>query len=266
MTMDGNATGSLGAIVLANGLADKLASKVGVTHKALLDIAGEPMVLRVKQAVDACPRVGHSIIACLKDGPVAEALRDRAEVVEAEGGSFLNGIERGFEAMPEARQVILATCDMPLLSPVAVSDFAGQVLDSPEMDLVYAMVDIRLVHKAYPDAHRTAIRLREGSYTAAGLCAVSRHFVANCGDTLMAAFAARKSKVAMGRLLGWSFLARFALGTLSVADIVKRGEELLSCRCRAVHLPYPECGFDVDTLGDLESARGAYARRNDGQA
>lgn len=264
MSANAEAAGTLGALVLANGLADKLAHRLGVPHKALLDIAGEPMVLRVKQAVDACPQVRHSVIACLKDGPVAEALRGRAELVEAEGGSFLDGIERGFEAMPEATQVLLATCDMPLLSPAAVTEFAGEVLGSPDMDVVYAMVDIRLVQKAYPETHRTAVRLREGSYTAAGLSAVSRHFIDNCGSTLMEAFAARKSKLAMARLLGWDFLARLAFGGLSVDDIVRRSEELLKCRCRAVHLPHPECGFDVDTLRDLESARRVYARINGG--
>lgn len=253
---------ALGALILANGTADKLAHRLGAPHKALLDIGGEPMVLRVKQAVDACPRVRHSVIVCLRDGPVAQALRGQADLVEASGGSFLEGIERGFEAMPEASRVLLVTCDMPLLTPVAVTEFARQVLASPEVDVVYAMVDIALVRQAYPDAHRTAVRLREGSYTAAGLSAVSRHFIEHCGGTLMEAFAARKSKLAMARLLGWDFLARLAFGSLSVADIVRRGEELLNCRCRAVHLPYPECGFDVDTPSDLESARRAFARAN----
>ncbi len=264
--MSGNEepAGALGALVLANGLADKLATKFGVAHKALLDIAGEPMVLRVKEAVDACPRVKHSVIACLQGGPVAEALRGRAELVEAKGGSFLEGIQRGFEAMPEAARVLLVTCDMPLLSPEAVTEFAGEVLASPEMDVVYAIVDIGLVRKAYPETHRTAIRLREGSYTAAGISAVSRRFIENCGATLTEAFAARKSKLAMARLLGWDFLARLAVGSLSLADIVKRAEELLKCRCRAVTLPYPECGFDVDTPGDLASARQAFTRINGG--
>jgi GTP:adenosylcobinamide-phosphate guanylyltransferase len=253
-------TGSLGAIVLANGHADKLATKLGVPHKALLDMGGVPMVLRVREALEASPLVGRTVIACLKGGPVAEALRGQTELAEAEGESFLNGIEQGFAAMPEADRAILATCDMPLLSPAAVTELAGQVLKPPAVDLVYAIVEIELERRAYPETHRTSVKLREGSYTAAGLCAVSRRFVETCGPILMAAFGARKSKVAMGRLLGWGFLARFALGTLSLGDIAKRAEELLDCKCRVVDLPYPESGFDVDSLTDLESARRVFER------
>lgn len=249
------ANGSLGAIILANGTADKLASHCGAAHKALLDIAGQPMVMRVLAAVQASPLVSQAVVACLQDGPVAKALRGLAPLAESAGGTFFDGIKVGFEALAGVDRVLLVTCDMPLLSPAAVTDFSQQVLQTPEADLVYAMVDIACVREAYPNTMRTAVRLREGHYTAAGISAVSARFVEHSGPLLMAAFAARKSKVAMGRLLGWSFLARFALGRLAVEDIVRRAEELLDCRARAVALPYPECGFDVDSVRDLHAVR-----------
>jgi len=254
---------SLGAIVMANGEADKLACKLGATHKALLDIGGRTMLDRVLAALQASPEIGRIVVACRKGGPVAEALRGRVDLAETEAPTFLDGINAGFAAMPEVSRALLVTCDMPLLSPEAVGAMVSEAAAKPNTDLLYAMVEIERTRKAYPEAHRTAIRFKEGSYTAAGVCAVSRRFVEECGPILLAAFKQRKSKIGMTRLFGIGFLAKFALGILSVEGLVKRAEEMLTCSCAAVNLPFAECGFDVDTERDLIAAR-AYVARVDG--
>lgn len=254
--------GELAAIVMANGEADKLAQKLASPHKALLDIEGLTMVERVVAAVQAAPEISTVVVACRQDGAVARHLRGRVQLAEADKPTFLGGIEAGFAAVPQARRALLVTCDMPLLSADSVSALAKEAADLPDKDLVYAMVDIALTRKCYPETHRTSIHLKEGNFTAAGLSVVSRRFIEECGPHLMAAFGARKSKLAMARIFGATFLARFVLGMLSVADLVKRADELLQCNCAAVQLPFAECGFDVDSEADLAAARKSYCRLN----
>lgn len=251
----------LGAIVLANGGADKLADHGGVTHKALLELAGQTMIEQVLAAVQGCPLVGETVVACAAGGPVEAALAGRVELAPAEDQTFLGGIEAGFARLGGTSRALLVTCDMPLLTTAAVTDFIREVRRRPEADLVYSMVDIELTRQRFPEAHRTSVRLRDGNFTAAGLTAISSRFLQHGGPRLMAAFAARKSKVALGRLLGVSFLLRFALGLLSVEDIVRRAESLLDCRVAAVRLHHPECGFDVDTEEDLKAAQIALERQ-----
>jgi molybdopterin-guanine dinucleotide biosynthesis protein A len=247
--------GRLGAIVMANGPADKLACKLGAAHKALLDVGGRTMIQRVVDALRASPEISHVVVACRQGGPVAESLRGQVDLAESEAPSFLDGISAGFAAMPDVSRALLVTCDMPLLTPQAVSAIVHEAAARPEVGLLYAMVDIRLTQQAYPEGHRTAIRLKEGSYTAAGVCVVSREFITKSGPIIMEAFKQRKSKIGMARLFGIGFLAKFALGILSVEGLVKRADEMMGCRCAAVSLPFAECGFDVDTESDLEAAR-----------
>jgi molybdopterin-guanine dinucleotide biosynthesis protein A len=254
----------LGAIVMANGSADKLATKLGATHKALLDIGGKTMIDRVVDALRAAPEITHVVVACRKDGPLAEYLRGKVDLAESEAPTFVDGISAGFAAMPEVSRALLVTCDMPLLTPASVGAIVGEAAARPDIDLLYAMVDINLTKQAYPEAHRTAIRLKEGSYTAAGVCVVSRRFIEQSGPILLEAFKQRKSKIGMARLFGISFLAKFALGVLSVKGLVKRAEEMLGCSCAAVELPFAECGFDVDTEKDLAAARECVCRVEQG--
>lgn len=252
--------GRVGAIVMANGDACKLARKLAAPHKALLDVNGKPMIDRVLHAVHGCSLVDGVIVSCLPGGPIATHLGDRVTLAQPSDPTFLGGIAEGFRLAPEMERALLVTCDMPLLTPESIEFFAQQAAQSPEADVVYGMVDVHLTRRHYPETRRTAIKLREGQYTAAGLSVVSRRFIEECGPTLMDAFHARKSKVAMAQLLGFGFLVRFALGSLSLDQIVRRAEELLQGKCAAVSIPYPECGFDVDSEADLAAARAALQR------
>jgi GTP:adenosylcobinamide-phosphate guanylyltransferase len=250
----------MGAIVMANGDACKLAAEVGVPHKALLEFAGASMIERVVAALQGCPQIGQIVVSCRPGGPIADHLGDRAELGLPEDPTFLGGIAQGFAQMPQAERALLVTCDMPLLTPQAVGHFVEEAAYHPEADVVYGMVDISLTRRRYPGTRRTAIRLKEGSYTASGLTVVSRRFVEHCGPLLMAAFQARKSKLAMARLLGYGFLVKFALGMLSVHEVLARAEVLLDGKVAAVAIPYAECGFDVDSQQDLAAVRDILAR------
>ena len=245
---------------MANGEADSLACKLGAPHKALIDIVGQTMIGRVLCAVKSSPEISHVVVACRKGGPVAEALRGQVDLAETEAPTFLDGITAGLAAMPEVSRALLVTCDMPLLSAEAVSAFVHEAAAKPDIDALYGMVQVELTRQAYPETKRTAIRLKEGNYTAAGVAVVSRRFVERCGPLLLALFQQRKSKIGMARIFGISFLAKFAMGVLTVEQLVKRAEELLDCRCAAVDLPFAECGFDVDSERDLAAAQACVCR------
>jgi molybdopterin-guanine dinucleotide biosynthesis protein A len=246
---------------MANGDADKLARALGAPHKALLDLCGRSMIERVVDALESCPRIERVVVACREGGPVAEHLRGQVDLAETRQAlTFLDGIQAGFAAMPGVLRAVLVTCDMPLLSSEAVAAIVEQAQEHPDVDLLYAMVEVELTRQAYPETQRTAIRLKEGNYTAAGVAVVTRGFIEQAGPVLLEAFKQRKSKIGMARLFGIGFLAKFALGILSVAGLVKRAEEMLNCRCAAVSLPFAECGFDVDSEEDLEAARQCLSR------
>ena len=255
-----NTETKLGAIVMANGGADGLACRLGVGHKALLEVSGRSMIERVIDALQASDEISQVVVACRQGGAVAGALRGQVDLAESAAPTFLDGISAGFAAMPQVDRAVLVTCDMPLLSVEAVNAIVREAAHRPQIDLLYAMVAVELTRAAYPETRRTAIRLKEGNYTAAGVAVVSRRFVEQSGPLLLEAFKQRKSKVGLARLFGLGFLAKFALGVLTVEGLVKRAEELLNCRCAAVDLPYAECGFDVDSEQDLAAAEACICR------
>ena len=64
-----SATQGLTALVLAGSRreGDPLAASAGVSHKALIPVAGQPMLERVVSALAAVPRIGRILIATGRD-------------------------------------------------------------------------------------------------------------------------------------------------------------------------------------------------------
>ena len=74
----------------------------------------------------------------------------------------------------------------------------------------------------------------------------SRELVRRERQRLGRAFAGRKNPISLARLLGGAFIWRYVTGRLTIADIVKRANQILGCEAMVVDSPYPEICFDVD--------------------
>ena len=101
------------ALILAGGSSTRFRAP-----KALVDVAGKPMVQRVFEAVS--PFAGEVIVS-IADSSMADALRrflSRAEyaVDERRGMGPIEGIRRGIE-IARGERLLVAPCDAPLLRP-----------------------------------------------------------------------------------------------------------------------------------------------------
>ena len=67
----------------------------------------------------------------------------------------------------------------------------------------------------------------------------------------------RKNPVALAKLLGFGFLAKFLTKSLTVADVVAKIEQVVGAKIQAVQTAPAELAFDVDDIPDYE-----YALRN----
>ena len=101
------------ALILAGGSSTRFRAP-----KALVDVAGKPMVQRVFEAVS--PFAGEVIVS-IADSSMADVLRrflSKAEyaVDERHGMGPIEGIRRGIE-IARGERLLVAPCDAPLLRP-----------------------------------------------------------------------------------------------------------------------------------------------------
>jgi len=230
------------ALVLGGGRQDPLAARYGVPSKAFLPVAGRPMA--------------SWVLAALREGGVRRIafagpygpLNPEPDLRLPDAGGLLENVEAGLRALGEDRPVLVVTADIPLLSPQAVAYFLE---NAPRAALVYPIVPKEKVEARFPGMKRTYARLREGVFTGGNLVLLDPELFKKALPLAKKVVEHRKNPLALAGLFGWGTILKLLLGRLSVAELEARGAKILGVPVRAMVVPYPEIGVDVDKPEDL---------------
>jgi len=255
------------AVVIAAGrISGAFAERAGTNIKALIDIAGRPLVDYVLSALRECEVTGRIALV----GPrelLAHPSSAKADLRVQEVGSgpdnFFAGIEaleahtrqasEGARAPDGESRVLLCASDLPHLTPTGLKHFLERV--PPEAEIAYAFSRASLYMERYPGVRCMRVRLREGVFTGGSVQLIDPAAVQRNLPLFNRVFRARKSKLGMGALLGFGLLLRFALGILSIQEIEARARQLTGCEARGVLCEDPGLAFDIDLWQHLELAR-----------
>lgn len=252
---------SVDAILPAGGrIRGAFAERAGTNVKALIRLGGATLLARTLAALRATERVGRIVIVGPRDVLDHPDAR-RADAVLPEGGdSGPANIMRGLEWLQEAGRrgadrALIVTTDLPFLTPLSVTGFLEAC--PANLDICVPVLTRGEFGARFPDFRITCVRLRDGDWTMGCAFLVNPQAMAENRGLIERAFAARKSPLAMARLLGVGFLLRFAARRLTIPEVERRGGELLHCAAGAITGCPPELAFDIDTPTEYDYAAAA---------
>ncbi len=254
----------IAAVILAGGTReDKVAAAYGVPVKALAELRGRPLVSYVVQAI-AEADLRPVVVATSAEAAdrVQAAAGASAKVVVASGPRFTDTLSSGLEAVASYQRVLLATGDLPLLTPAAVQDFLSEAL-ATGADIVYSTVPRSALGRILSKGRRLFVRLKEGRFTGGNLVLANQQALRCVIETVERAFAGRKSPVALAKLLSVGFVLKYLLGRLDIPTILRRGEQVLQCKAAVIVSSHPEVCFDIDRPEDLHIAEQALSSRDE---
>lgn len=242
------------AIVLAGGVNnEQLRQYSRAEYEALIEIGGKPMVSFVVDALLNVEEIRNVVVV----GPWSELSKclsdSRIKIVES-GNGIIDNVLIALENMQPTEKVVVATADIPMLTPEAIKDF----LDSCsriDADFYYPIVAKEENEKQYPGMRRTYVKLREGTFTGGNIFLVNPQVVQNCVEAAKRIIAHRKQPLQLSRILGIKFIFQFLLGTLTLPEVSQRVSEILTLRGAVIVSAYPEVGIDVDKPSDLDLVR-----------
>ncbi len=245
------------AIVLAGDRRadDPLVVSSGKGCKALLSIAGSPMVLHVLRALDASTDVASVHIS----GPPAPALREEPELSarisdgrlawRAPGPTPSTSASDVMGDIDPAQPVLLTTADHPLLRPEIIGYFC-RAADASGADVVVGLAPYAHVRQIFPTMRKTVLRFRDDDYCGCNLFA----FITPQGRALAGLWrqveSARKTPWRVLQLLGWTAVLRYRLGWLTLEQAMTLLTRRTGIRVAAVRMPFGESGVDVDSESD----------------
>lgn len=247
---------NLTALVLAGsrGPDDPMARAFKVRHKALLPVAGEPMVLRVIRALAATPEIARIVVVieapeviALLPG-LAAAANGKPVTTMPAAGSPSTSVIAALEQL--GTPLLVTTADHALLEPAWVSHFVAARPASADATLALARSE--QVMAAAPGTQRTFLRFRGGAYSGCNLFFFATPRASNFAQLWRRVEVLRKQPVKMLGLLGWSFALRYRLGWLSFdAALARLGTLAGGAKAAMVELPFGRAAVDVDKPDDL---------------
>lgn len=246
------------AIVLAGDREpnNPVARAAGVPCKVLAPAGAEPMLLRVVEALESSPFISN-IIVC---GPDRSTFSRSGLLKELDASGRIRWLEadktpstsawKAMETVPEDKPVLLTTGDHALLTREII-DFFCQKSVEKKCDVTAALCLLETVIRAFPNTHRTAYRLKDGSYCSCNLFSFLTPDARNAALFWRRVEAKRKNPLKVIHTFGWIPAFKYLTGQLSLSDGMKQISRCVGCRAGAVIMPFPEAAVDVDTPEDL---------------
>lgn len=260
------------SLVLAGsrGEADPLAEATGLRHRALLDVAGVPMLLRVVRTLDAMPEVGRIIVsiddpAALNEQPeLAARVEDGSLEVHQSLSSPSHSVLDVLENVASGGRVLVTTADHALLTPEIAGHFLSRV-ERSKADVLVGLVSRRVIEARFPDTTRTYLHMRGDAWSGANLFAFRTPDGRRAAAFWRRAESFRKQPWRLVGTFGPVNLLLFLLRRLDLDAALERASKVIGTRVAAVTLPFAEAAVDVDRPSDLELVTRLLAKKRSAQ-
>jgi GTP:adenosylcobinamide-phosphate guanylyltransferase len=255
----------MNAIVLAGGIPEENDQLYAYTQggaKALVDIAGKPMVQWVVDALDRAPSVGDLIVVGLPPGSSLNCSKPLS-LLEDQGSMLRNikaGVDRLAVSHPTDTHALIVSSDIPSITPEIV-EWRIDVARAADVDLDYAVVERSTMEARFPRSNRSYVRLRDVE-VCGGDINVARLALAQDEDLWTRLIEARKNALRQAALFGFGTLFLVMARRLTLPDAERRVSAQLGLKGRVSRSPYAEVAMDVDKPHQLELLRDELGRRS----
>ena len=249
------------AIVLAGRRsgADPLLTGSGVSTKALLPIAGQPMLVHVVCALRASPLVGPITVLAQNSAELAAepGLGAIADLHFKDSGQ---GISRSLAAAlpPGDDPLLVTTADHVLLTPAMIAEFLDGAADS---DVAVAMVERRVLLARYPQSRRTWLKFRGGWWSGANLFRLRGQRALPVLEFWSEIERDRKKGIKILAAFGPWLLLGAVLRLLTIDQGISRAGKRFGLRARVVAMSDAEACIDVDKPDDVIMANAILTAR-----
>jgi molybdopterin-guanine dinucleotide biosynthesis protein A len=258
------------AVVIAGGIPQPEESLYPHTRgnpKALLDIAGKPMVQWVLDALGQAQSVDRVVVIGLTD-KTGLTCRKPVQYIGSEGKMLANiqaGTTKVKELNPKAEYVLFATSDIPSLTGPMV-DWAVNTAMQSKHDIYYSVIPRQVMEERFPTSRRTFVQLKDLEACGGDLHIARAAIVGEHSEFWERLIEARKNPAAQARLLGFDIIFRFLTRQLTAEDVIRRVAQRLGLKGRALMSPFAEIGMDVDKPHQLEILRADLTRQQKARA
>ena len=253
------------AIVTAGGIPnpeDPLYSFLKGDAKALVDVAGKPMIQWVLDALGGSKKVDNVIIVGLSaKSPLT--CKKPLYYVSNQGRMLANivaGVNKALEINKRSKYVLVVSSDIPALKSEMVDWLVNTCMETKD-DLYYGVCPREVMEARFPDSKRTYTHLKDMDVCGADMNITHVSMATEHLDMWESLIGTRKSPLRQASLIGFGTLFALFTRRLTLEDAVRRVCERIGVKGRAIVWPYAEPCMDVDKPVQLELLRSDLERQ-----
>jgi len=255
----------MNAIVTAGGIpqpGDKLYAYSNGDSKALIDLAGKPMVQWVLDALGEAKKVDQVIVIGLspKSGLTC---KKPLHYVSNQGRMLANitaGVNKSLELNPRGEYVLIVSSDIPGLKGDMV-DWLVKTCMQTKDDLYYGVCPREVMEARYPESNRTFTKLRDMEVCGSDINVTHVRMVTEHLETWEQLIGNRKSPLRQAAVIGVDTFFQLATGQFTLQGLVERASQRIGIKGRAILWDRAEPCMDVDKPHQLELMREDLARQ-----
>lgn len=255
------------AIVTAGGIPlpeEPLYTETKGHSKALLDIAGKPMVQWILDAVADAKTIDNIILVGLTE-KAGLTCKKPVHYVSNQGkmlDNFRAGVKESLKLGKQHKHVLFVSADIPGITSEMVDWVVNKALETDD-DIYYNLITREVMEKRYPGSNRTYIKLKDMDVCGGDMNVVRAKLVVNeSEDSLWEKITnARKSPFKQASLIGFDTLFLMLFRKLTLEDAIQKITKKLNLTGRAFECPYAEVGMDIDKPHQLELIRKDFNKR-----
>ncbi len=188
---------------------DPLAEYAGVSHKALIEVGGVPMLLRVLRALAASPAVARIVVA-IDRAEVLAAFPDVGKEVAVMPAASGPSASVAAALAREGTPLLVTTADHALLESAWVDEFVAAAARERQADACVGLARSEAVLAAAPGTQRTWLRFSDGAYSGCNLFLLRTPACLGIVQLWQQLEADRKRPLSLLRRLAWAM--RCAIG------------------------------------------------------
>jgi GTP:adenosylcobinamide-phosphate guanylyltransferase len=247
------------AIVTAGGIPipeDPLYPYTNGDCKALVDVAGKPMIQWVLDALGEADNVENVIIIGLS--PKSDVTcKKPLYYISNQGRMLANivaGVSKSLELNPQSEYVLVASSDIPGINAEMVDWLVETCMETRE-DIYYGVIPREVMETRYPGSNRTYTKLKDIQLCGADMHITHVSMATEHLDMWEELIGNRKSPLKQAATIGFGTLFRVATRSITLDELVRTVTERLDITGRPIIWEHAEPGMDVDKPHQLELIR-----------
>jgi len=247
------------AIVTAGGIPQPQDPLYTYSHgdsKALIDVAGKPMIQWVLDALGDAKHVDNVIVMGLsaKSGVTCKKplhfLSNQGRML----ANIVTGVNKSLELNHKNEYVLIVSSDIPAIKPEMV-DWLVDICMQTDDDLYYGVCKREVMEKRFPDSKRTYTRLKDVEVCGSDISVSHVSMATEHLDMWESLIGTRKSPLRQAGMIGLDTFFQVFTRSITLEDLATKISKRIGIRGRAIIWPHAEPCMDVDKPHQLELLR-----------